>query len=507
MVSPVAEFDDIQGLVRSGYGSLDEAVFLLLRIRDATAAKAWLRDASAISPGSVSRITTAAHLETPQDNALHIAFTAHGMRNLGLQDETVLAFSREFHDGMASQAATQEGRPRRLGDLGTNAPEHWIWGGGADVPDALLMLYGKSGGLAAYLARVKAEIAGGFAIEMELPTTFKAVGDGDRVEHFGFIDGISQPLIDWKGVRSPGAGQELDYGNLITPGEFLLGYVNEYGLFEDRPLLTPEQDPLHILSEAADEPGKRDFARNGSYLVLRQLAQDVGGFWSFLAAQDPGHQGTALAEAMVGRALHTGDPLIKQSTADIPGVGPAATDKRRNGFTFTADSEGLSCPFGAHIRRANPRTADMPGGKQGLISRTLRMLGFKHGGPREDLISSARFHRVLRRGRAYGPFTDNESGQETGLHFICLNANISRQFEFVQNAWLTNPTFNGMTGESDPLLGNRLDFLDGHSTDSFTIPRDTGLCRRVTGLPQFVTVRGGAYFFLPSLRALRFLAR
>ena len=144
---------------------------------------------------------------------------------------------------------------------------------------------------------------------------------------------------------------------------------------------------------------------------------------------------------------------------------------------------------------------------EGLISRALRMLGFKHGEPREDLISSARFHRILRRGRAYGPFTENESGQETGLYFICLNANISRQFEFVQNAWLANPTFNGMTGESDPLLGNRLDFPDGHSTDTFTIPRDTGLCRRVTGLPRFVTVRGGAYFFLPSLRALRFLAR
>lgn len=128
MVSPVTEFDDIQGLVRSGYGPLDEAVFLLLRIRDATAAKSWLRDASAISPGAISRITTAAHLETPQENALHIAFTADGLRNLGLEDEIILAFSREFHDGMASQAATQEGRPRRLGDLGTNAPEHWIWG-------------------------------------------------------------------------------------------------------------------------------------------------------------------------------------------------------------------------------------------------------------------------------------------------------------------------------------------------------------------------------------------
>ena len=287
MAPPVTEFDNIQGLVRSGYGRLDEAVFLLLRIQDATAAKAWLRDASAISSGSVSRITTAAHLDTPQDNALHIAFTAYGLRALGLDEASILAFSREFHDGMASEAAVQEGRPRRLGDLGTNAPEHWIWGAGADVPDALLMLYSKSGGLTSYLARVEAEIAAGFTIDGRLPTTFKAVGDGDRMEHFGFIDGISQPVIDWNGARSPGGGQELEYGNLITPGEFLLGYANEYGLFEDRPLLTPEQDPLQILSDAVDEPGKRDLARNGSCLVLRQLAQDVGGIWIFSRRMTP----------------------------------------------------------------------------------------------------------------------------------------------------------------------------------------------------------------------------
>jgi hypothetical protein len=87
-----------------------------------------------------------------------------------------------------------------------------------------------------------------------------------------------------------------------------------------------------------------------------------------------------------------------------------------------------------------------------------------------------------------------------------LNANISRQFEFLQNAWIANTKFSGLMGESDPLLGNPGPISGSSVTGNFTIPGDGTLRRRVSGLPQFVTVRGGAYFFLPSLRALRYFA-
>ncbi len=93
-----------------------------------------------------------------------------------------------------------------------------------------------------------------------------------------------------------------------------------------------------------------------------------------------------------------------------------------------------------------------------------------------------------------------------GLHFICLNANVSRQFEFLLNAWIMNAKFSGLTGESDPLLGNRETIQGCPMTNGFDIPESDGTRRRVTGLPPFVTVRGGAYFFLPGLRALRYLA-
>jgi deferrochelatase/peroxidase EfeB len=124
-----------------------------------------------------------------------------------------------------------------------------------------------------------------------------------------------------------------------------------------------------------------------------------------------------------------------------------------------------------------------------------------------------RFHRILRRGRAYGSSLPVEEAirpggpddDERGLYFIGLNANIARQFEFVQSAWLVGTKFGGLAEESDPLMGTRERIAGRPVADTFSLPQHTGVRRRLTGLPQFVTVRGGAYFFLPGIRALRYL--
>lgn len=86
---------------------------------------------------------------------------------------------------------------------------------------------------------------------------------------------------------------------------------------------------------------------------------------------------------------------------------------------------------------------------------------------------------------------------ERGLHFICLCANLARQFEFVQHTWCNNPHFNGLYEDSDPLIGPA-----GGRSPSRPLPAR----RRISGLPAFVHVRGGAYFFLPGIRALRYLS-
>jgi deferrochelatase/peroxidase EfeB len=120
---------------------------------------------------------------------------------------------------------------------------------------------------------------------------------------------------------------------------------------------------------------------------------------------------------------------------------------------------------------------------------------------KDDVIAPTRFHRLLRRGRPYG-----RKGEEEGLHFIALNSNLTRHFEFIQNAWLMNPSFAVLSEEADPLTGHRLPSQPGFATDNFTRPRADGPNTRYTNIPRFVTVEGGGYFFLPGLRALRYIA-
>jgi deferrochelatase/peroxidase EfeB len=288
-----------------------------------------------------------------------------------------------------------------------------------------------------------------------------------------------------------------------------------------------------------------DVGRNGTYLVIRQLRQDVPGFWQAIDKRARGvpAERERLASQMVGRT-RTGEPVVLGESTSVAGgqgagtgagtststgvgpgtststgagpgtstgAGPAAGAGPDNTFTFEADPEGHRCPIGAHIRRANPRNADLPPGRIGVVSHLIRTLGFNSSARTQDLAASTRFHRLLRRGREYGvQLTPAEAlsapvGQ-SGLQFVCLNANIQRQFEFVQGAWLMSTKFNGLHEESDPLLGNRLPGSAATRCDYFSLPQAGGPAQRLEGLPQFVTVSGGAYFFLPGIRALRFLA-
>jgi deferrochelatase/peroxidase EfeB len=145
----------------------------------------------------------------------------------------------------------------------------------------------------------------------------------------------------------------------------------------------------------------------------------------------------------------------------------------------------------------------------------VRTLGFGNKDLRADLVASTRFHRLLRRGREYGKKLSPEEAlqpapagdSERGLQFVAVNANIQRQFEFIQNAWLMRTKFDGLTEESDPLLGNREAVTGCPFTNTFSLPQQGRVRRRVMDVPQFITVRGGAYFFLPSMRGLKYLAK
>ena len=506
-MSSEVNFSDVQGLVRFGYGWMEEATYFLMRVKDAEAARLWLRAAP---------ITSAVKPPSLPSTAMQVAFTAPGLRALGVSDSIVNAFSHEFVSGMAESS-----RSRRLGDVEKNAPSEWKWGGCPNDPDEndpkaqekmphlLVMLFAKKGLLGDFeRSSTEGTWNEAFTQVRKLQTS-----NLDGIEPFGFKDGISQPEIDWKQERDMLAGQ-LDYGNIVALGEFLLGYRNEYGKYNDRPLVDADTSSVGLLP-AEDAPEKRDVGRNGTYLVMRDLRQDVRGFWQFISEQAGGDLAAAekLAATMVGRTKE-GDPLVPLQQDPIPGVGPKPDQIRQNQFTYDGDPKGVRCPFGAHVRRANPRNTDFPGRPGGLLAKVITMLGFGPKGFRDDLMSSVRYHRILRRGREYGSCLSPSEAMapaahyeaRSGLHFICLNASILRQFEFLQNAWMVSTKFSGMTEESDPLLGDRRAIPGCPVTSDFNMPREDGLRRRVSGLPQFVTVQGGAYFFLPSLRALRYFA-
>src|SRR4051812_21394754 len=210
------ELPDIQGLVIRGYGTLKAACYVLLAIENAAAAKPWL--------GTLAAALTSGQ-DQPKEDSLNVAFTAGGLRKLGLADSALAMFANEFLDGMADP-----GRARILGDSGANAPEHWRWGGPTTpAVDVLLLLYARdASGLAALYAAHQARFAGAGLAEV---ATLETVDLGGK-EHFGFRDGVSQPII-------PGLSRTGSAADTVQAGEFILGYANEYGRYTSRPLLKP----------------------------------------------------------------------------------------------------------------------------------------------------------------------------------------------------------------------------------------------------------------------------
>jgi len=475
MTAPI-DRGNVQGLLARGYRKLRHARFTVFTIPCPAAGHAvlsWL----------LPQVTTAA--AGTADGALHVAFSAAGLRRLGLPDGVIAGFPAEFAEGMTGQD-----RSRFLGDVESSSPLLWDWGAPQGPPaDGLVLLYAATPHiLADRQAELDARLAAAGIRKVTVLDT-RELGD---TEPFGFHDGISQPAIQGLTGAGPGA-------RALPAGEFVLGYPNAYGQFTDRPLLPAAADPGRLLPSDPAGSGSADLGRDGCYLVLRQLEQDVGAFWEYVAEATRRPDGscdplarTALAAKMVGR-WPSGAPLVKAPRADDARL----RDANDFGYYHT-DPDGLACPLGAHIRRMNPRDSLDPA-----------------PGTEQSVAVSDR-HRLMRRGRAYGPAAtvppaDGEHAIRqppgdssaahggTGLHFICLVASLARQFEFVQHTWLNNPNFNGLYDDTDPLAGSRQP-----RGATFTVP-GRPVRRRYRGLPQFVRTRGGAYFFLPSLSALRYL--
>lgn len=372
-----------------------------------------------------------------------VAFTWNGLRALGLAEPSLASFPEEFRQGMVARAEV-------LGDTGLNHPDHWVDGLASPDLHAIVILFARDVAERQRCVREHQQYAARFPAVQALSTLdLEATPPLEYAhDHFGYHDRLSQPSVEGTGdAPTPGSGAPL------KPGEFFLGYPDEAGITQ---VLAPE-----ILG------------RNGSFLAYRRMQEHVGAFRQFLQqnGRTPEEQ-ELIAAKLMGR-WRSGAPLVLAPDKDDPALG--ADHQRNNDFDYAKmDPHGYGVPLGSHIRRMNPR----------------------------DTAANMNRRRMIRRGGTYGPPLPEgapEDGVERGIAAFVGCASLIRQFEFAQNVWANDKNFHELGNERDPIIGTQ----DG--TLEYKIPKRP-IRKVIKGLPAFTTVKGGAYFFLPGIKAMRYLA-
>jgi Dyp-type peroxidase family len=377
------------------------------------------------------------------DRWITLAFTWNGLRALGVPEDSLATFPDAFREGMTSRASI-------LGDVGASAPDHWVGGLAGDDLHAIAILFSRNDQQCtqslqehdALLARTDG-VRSLSHLDLNASPPFNYAHD-----HFGFRDRLSQPVMKGSGEEpTPGSGPALE------PGEFILGYPDENGPVID----LPQPDVL---------------SRNGSYMAYRRLEEHVAVFRDYLRQQaDTPADAELLAAKFMGR-WRSGAPLVLAPHEDDPELG--ADPMRNNDFSYKEmDPLGYACPLGSHARRLNPR----------------------------DTAHYMNRRRMIRRGATFGPALPDgapDDGAGRGIAAFIICADLVRQFEFAQNVWINDKTFHELGNEHDPICGAQDGSMD------FTVPNRP--IRKVhKGLPAFTTLTGGAYFFIPGLRAIRYL--
>jgi len=427
---------------------------IFLKFIDGTKARTWL--------GNMFKRVNARREEHGTRFTVNIGFTYEGLKALGLSRRSLDSFPEAFRVGM-------RGRAHIVGDVGPHAPEHWEGGlGGPDIHAMALIRTDSDQGReeAMRIIRAEMEVTGGIEVRFVQDTMALAHenGIGSEGEHFGFADPISQPPIEGADSPSyPGDGvlQEDGTWRPLKPGEFLLGYEDEAG-----PTGTQTPDPPEL-------------RLNGTYVVFRKLYQDVAAFRRYLAtaakslygSDDQYHQDLVAAKIM-GR-WRSGCPLDLSPEKDDAAI--AADPQRRNNFSYEGDDQGLRCPLGSHLRRSNPRATPL------------------------KRATAVRRHRLIRRGVEYGPHLKDDAldddGVDRGLINLFIQADIERQFEFVQKEWMKGGEFIGLDpNEQDPINGV------GGEGSQMSVPGAKQPF--LFDLPTFIRVKGGEYLFVPGLKAL-----
>jgi Dyp-type peroxidase family len=392
-------------------------------------------------------VDSAAEWWMPGKPWIAVAITYAGLVALGVPEDSLASYPEAFRVGMAARA-------EKLADIGDNHPSHWERGfRGSQIHIALSVFSQAEATWRRTMETARRHYEGVAGITVLTIQDFGAQ-PGD-LNPLGYRDSIGQPAIEGSGI-SPLPGQ----GPAIKAGEFILGYPGEAGI----PLPAPLPDVL---------------GRNGTYVGLRKYQSRVGAFNRFLHANaHTDDERELLAAKLVGR-WRSGAPLTLAPTQDDPALGADPT--RNNDFSYADDPNGLQVPLGAHMRRMNPRDTKMA------------------------LLANVNLHRIIRRSTTYGAPYDpdamspHDDDTPHGLFFIFMSAKAMATMEFLQGEWINNGNFMGIGEERDPNVGEQ------QAGATFTIPREP-VRRRIHGIETFNVLRGGEYFFMPSLSALQWIA-
>jgi Dyp-type peroxidase family len=473
--------NDLQGNILSGHGR-DHATHLFIRFSaDAAKSRAWLRKTAQkyVVSAAVQHAKSKAFRLRAEDGGIfgHISLSAAGYRALGF---TAADFPKASNLQKRSErqgysdvfAAGMKARKPYLLD-----PEITTWDAGFQTEiHALVILAGDSEASVnkaadAVIASLSAAADGviGVVVARENGTGLTRQLDPNdpstvaHVEHFGYVDGRSQPVL---------LAEQL-------AAEKAAGGISAW-------------DPSAPLSLAlVPDPLGKGEASYGSFLVFRKLEQNVRAWNRAVSslAQELGVK-QELAGAMAMGRFKDGTPVVEQGVSGRTDV--------HNNFDFAGDPNGRRCPFQSHIRKTNPR-------------------GEGIGAAGDDSVEEERGHRILRRGIPYGgalttsnvPEEQPEAG--VGLLFLCYQSDIWEQFEFIQRRWSNNPYFlqpqkskapgYDQTG-LDPVIGQARPDSPARPAANWPKGWDNETIRVETQLANFVTMKGGEYFFSPSMSFL-----
>ncbi|KAK7046855.1 DyP-type peroxidase [Favolaschia claudopus] len=428
--------DDIQGDILIGMKKNQE-LFYFFSILDSSDFKPKL--ASDILPNITS---TSQLLDVSKQpvTMLNIAFSATGLSALGV-DESL---------GDSAFAGGQFKDLRSLGDPGS---DNWVPDfAGTDIHGVLLFASDSQDNINDAVFELESALGGSIKKVYSLAAAARP-GSQAGHEHFGFLDGISNPAVEGFNADQAMPGQAR-----ISSGTILLGETGDFGR------------------------GRPAWAKDGSFLVFRQLKQLVPEFNKFLVDNPivgnglTREEGSELLGARMMGRWKSGAPIDLAPLRDDPELG--ADPLRNNNFTYAHADLDLStdqsrCPFSAHTRKTRPR-AD-----QG-----------------ENLVT-----QIMRAGIPYVSDDEaaaNTTSTERGLAFVAYQSNIGNGFRFMQQTWANSINFVNPGVGVDPIIGS---LAGAERVIKGMDPSNANQTITLTG-NNFVISRGGEYFFAPSLSAI-----